>query len=111
MEISDVTSKLMEEYTKKTDELLRYKISLLERKAMESGDTVLASLLHHLLYQLGTGKNVEIIAKEIEKHGYSLEIDTPQPRYDFEQTDKYLMKAIIDVEKVKVRVKKLIAEV
>lgn len=101
--IDSVSSVMIEEYTRKMDQLIQHKLKQLEMKSLQEGDYDLFSILKDI-----DTRNIEKTQLELQRHGYSLELVQPQPKFIH---GKWSVKATIDTEQMKLIVKKVVFEI
>jgi len=98
-----VTSQLMRQYSEKMDQVIKSKLHMLERKSLEYGETELAYVLNGLDLN-----GFEKTKSELEKRGYIIELEYPPANFQLKEN---IIKAIIEADKVKIKVKKLVIEI
>lgn len=100
---STYTEQLLEEYKIKMDQVLLIKFMQLKRKALEHGEYHLYDALNDIDMH-----NIEKTKIALEKQGYTLELEQPQPEFSSEEN---IFKATIQTDSIKLRVRKTIFEV
>lgn len=100
---SSYTEKITEHYQEQMNQILSYKLMKLEEKALRSGEYNLYEILKELDI-----KNIEKTRLALEEQGYSIELVQPQPLLT---SDEGSIKVTIEMDKVKLIVKKKIFEI
>lgn len=100
---SSYTERFFEVYNKKVDELLFSKLSRLKLVSLEQGNYELYKILDNIEFN-----NISKTKRELEKHGYSIEFDQPRPLFT---SDENVIKATVQLDDVKLKVRKLLFEV
>lgn len=103
MEFESIVSRMAEEMSAQMDVLLYKKLILMKNKASLIGETELAEILDRINL-----KNVAKTKRELEDNGYAIEIEYPKETYE---TKDGVVRATIDTDQIKIRVRKLILEV
>lgn len=97
------SSQLIQQYNEQMEQIIKNKLRRLANKAFKNGEYKLAFILNEL-----KSNNLEQVKNELEKSGYSIELETPQTHFDFKES---VVKAFINTDEIKIKVKKLIIEV
>lgn len=100
---SAYTGDLLSEVNKQVDNILYSKLHTAACEAMRQGHIELYCILNKL-----DAGNAQVVMDEANKAGY--EITLERPDYEF-TCDANIFKAIVEVEKIKVVVKKILIEV
>lgn len=101
--MDNIFEHFLETYGKKMDELLFNKLSRLKLVSLEQGDYELYRILDNIEFN-----NIKKTKRELERHGYSIEFDQPQPSFT---SNENVIKATVQLDDVKLRVRKLLFEV
>lgn len=101
--LREYTEKVSTEFHSRLEDLILYKISLLEKKASEEGYSDLAHLLNSLNYS-----NIKTVKKEFEKKGYTLIVEYEREEFS---CDGEVFKITLDGDSVSLKVQKTILKV
>ncbi|UDY80705.1 hypothetical protein [Geobacillus phage GR1] len=102
MNFDTITSQLLQEYTKRMDRILLLKLQTLAMKALKRNEYE----LYHLLSNLDLS-NIEKTKFELEKRGYSLELE--QPPFQLSSNGN-VFRVTLNADEIKLRIRKIVVE-
>lgn len=101
-----VSEQLAIEYSKKVDEIIKFKIDSLSHKVLKQGEYRLYEILKSV-----DKRYIEHSKDILEKNGYLLNIDFPKTNLSIEKSEDNVFRATLNPHDIKVHVYKKISSV